>query len=155
MRLTHIIVCLFVAVLSLAACDAWAEDGFKIALGRTAVNSEVTASEVGYEYNDWELNIGHLGQGPTRHGNQDVIDVYSISKIVRPDWCFLGGCNFYRIGIAHIDDSPIVGKHNYRLGVGMAWRTLSVEYFHYSSAGTYKPNSGIDGIMLKLNIPVR
>lgn len=153
MNMTRALVVLFVIVMSFAACSAWADDGFKIALGKTGINSHLTVSEVGYEYKNWEFNIGHFGQGPTKKGRQEVTDFYSVSKIIRPDWCFMGGCNFYRIGIAHTDNSNLVGKHNFRLGVGMNWKILSVEYFHYSSAGTYKPNTGIDGVMLKLNIP--
>lgn len=150
LNLTRVLVVSFIIILLFAAGNAWATDGAKIALGHTAFNSHETVGEVGYEHANWEVNLGLIGA----ESDDKTVLTYGVSKIVRPNWCVLGGCNYYRIGIAGIDDSPLVGPYNFRLGVGMNWRVFSVEYFHYSSAGIYDPNRGIDGIILKLNIPL-
>lgn len=155
MTKTKICVAVFLLVLLVAASSAWAENGPKIGLGHTGINSHMTVGEIAYEYNNWEAAASIIGQGDTQGGKQDAVNVYSVSKLVRPDWCFLGGCNYYRLGVASVDGSPLVGPFNYRLGVGMEWKLLSVEFFHYSSAGIYDPNTGIDGLMLKLNIPIK
>lgn len=151
MNKTGIAVLVFIVILLLAAGSAWADP--RIALGQTAFNSTNTIAEVGYEWREWEANLGLIGSGSTKNGHQDLVKTYSISKLVRPDWKFLGAKNYYRIGVAYIDDSPLVGGTNFRLGVGLEYKVFQVEYVHYSSAGIHETNTGIDAVMLRLNLP--
>lgn len=151
MKTTKILVALFIVILLLAAGSAWADA--RIALGKTVFNSSSTVGEIGYEWRDWEANIGLIGQGSTKNGDTDTIATYSISKLVKPGWKFLGGKNYYRIGVAYIDGSPLVGGTNFRLGVGLEYKVFQLEYMHYSSAGIHKTNTGIDSLMLRLKLP--
>jgi hypothetical protein len=142
----------FIIVLILAAQDAYGANA-TIALGRTHLNSDSTYAEVGYQVRDWEFNLGLIGAGETKDGYQGTVLTYGVSKLVKPDWCFLGGCNYYRIGVAGVHGSPLVGPINFRLGIGMRYRNFSVEAVHDSSADLFKTNTGIDAVMLKLEIP--
>lgn len=142
----------FIALLFLAADDAWG-DNATIALGRTALNSDSTYAEIGYEVRDWEFNVGLIGAGQTKDGWQSTVLTYGISKIVRPSWCFLGGCNYYRIGIAAVHGSPLVGPINFRLGIGMDYGVFRIEAGHLSSGDLFEDNTGIDWPMLKLEVP--
>lgn len=142
----------FIIVLLFAADDAWGGNA-TIALGRTAFNSDSTFAEIGYETRDWEFNVGLIGAGQTKDGWQSTVLTYGVSKIVRPNWCFLGGCNYYRIGIAAVHGSPLVGPVNFRLGIGIDWGVFRVEVGHISSADLFETNTGIDVPMLKLEIP--
>lgn len=152
MKLTKLIVIAFIVILILAAGSAWADA--KIALGQTVFNSHSTIGEIGYEWNDWEVNVGLIGAGSTKNGGQDIVPTYSLSKLIKPDWRFLGGKNYYRIGVAYIDGSPLVGNTNFRLGVGLEYKHFAIEYMHYSSAGIHNTNTGIDGLVLRLNLPL-
>ena len=151
MNKTSAAVLLFIVVLLFAASNAFADA--KIALGKTAFNSSNTVGEIGWEFRDWEITAGLIGEGETKRGDQGVVPVYSFSKLVKPDWSFLGAKNYYRIGVAYVDGSPLVGNTNFRLGVGLAWKVASIEYVHYSSAGIHDTNTGIDIIMLRMNLP--
>jgi hypothetical protein len=146
---TKVAVVLFIIVLSWAAYDARADDGFRFSLGYTVANSTLPFGSVSYEWKDMELDATLIGQGSTKRGDQDVVKVFSLSHIVRPSWTFLGATNYYRIGVSYQDGSPLVGSTNFRLGIGLEWKVLQVEYVHYSSAGIHRPNSGIDGIQLR------
>lgn len=121
----------------------------KIGLGSTVANSHLTTGEFSIEYRRWEVAVGIIGAGHTERGEQDSVNTFSVSRFVRPDWVILGGRNYYKMGIGYVDDSPLVGPINYRLGIGLEYRFVSVEYFHYSSAGIHKTNTGVDGIMVK------
>jgi len=151
LNFTKIAVLTFIVVLLLAANSAFAD--VRIALGQTAFNSTNTVGEIGYEWREWEASVGLIGYGSTKNGHSDEVWTYSLSKLVRPDWSFLGGKNYYRIGVAYIDDSPLVGGTNFRLGVGLEYKVFQVEYLHYSSAGIHKTNTGIDAIMLRIKLP--
>ena len=89
MTLTRLMVGLFLVVLLIAAGSAYAEGGAKIAIGQTRINSHESMGEIGYERNDWEVNLGVIGQGYA----DDQVVTYGISKIVRPHWKLLGGTN--------------------------------------------------------------
>jgi len=147
---TKVAVGVFLILLLLAANSAFAD--VRIALGQTAFNSTNTVGEIGYEWRDWEANVGLIGSGSTKNGHSDEVWTYSVSKLVRPDWKFLGGKNYYRIGVAYIDDSPLVGGTNFRLGVGLEYKVFQIEYAHYSSAGIHETNTGIDAIMLRIKL---
>ena len=150
---TFAAVALFVVLLIAAASNANGEDGARIALGHTAANSELPMGEIGYEHRGWELAASQIGEGDTKRGEQDTVPIYSLSHVVRPSWRFLGATNYYRIGVAYVDGSPLVGDTNFRLGIGLEWKVMQLEYFHYSSAGIHETNTGIDGVQLRLLIP--
>ena len=147
---TAVAVAVFIVVLVFAMRDA--EAGGTISLGTTVMNSSETFGEIGYRHNVYEANFMLIGEGHTEKGIQDHVNVYSVSRIVSPGWPLLFGKNYYRIGLAYVDDSPLVGNSNYRLGIGIDYGVFSIEYVHFSSAGIHKTNRGIDGIMLKLDI---
>ncbi|MBN50000.1 MAG: hypothetical protein CMN85_10695 [Spongiibacteraceae bacterium] len=145
-----VFVCALIAALYSADAKA---DGVRLSLGKTFRTSDVTAGEVSYEMNDWELAATQLGQGETNKGRRDeAINLYSLSKMVRPGWCVGSVCGYFRIGVAHTPDALLIGDTNYRNGLGIETRVFQVEYFHYSSAGIHKPNTGIDGLMLRLKL---
>lgn len=146
---TWVFVILFIVVL-VAARYAEAA-GPRIGLGFTVANSTLAYGEVGYEFDGgYEITAGQNGVGDTRNGPQREVSIFSASRIVRPDWYFFGARNYYRIGVAYVHGSPLVGDTNFRLGVGLEWRHVQVEYFHYSSAGIHQPNTGIDGLYFRL-----
>lgn len=129
---------------------ARAQDGVRISLGRTVANSSATFGEIGYEWRRWELTAGQIGVGNTHNGPQSEVAVFSASRMVRPGWRFLGAEAYSRIGVAYVRGSPLVGDTNFRLGLGLQYRHFQIEYFHLSSAGIHQPNTGIDGIGLRL-----
>jgi len=149
MNFTKIAVIAFIVILILAAYDARAEDGWRVSLGHTAANSSMAFGSIGYEYKGIEIDATQIGHGSTKRGDQGTVNIFSLSHLVRPDWTFLGGKNYYRIGVSYQDGSPLVGDTNFRLGVGLEWKVFQVEYIHYSSAGIHRPNTGIDGIQLR------
>ena len=154
-RYTVVAVILFIVLLVLAMKSAEANEpsyeGVRISLGHTVANSSATWGEIGYEFkNNWELAASINGADETRNGWQDKVYVASLSKVIRPEWRIFDARNYYRLGVSYLNESNLVGKTNYRLGVGLEWKHIQVEYFHYSSAGIHKPNTGIDGILLRL-----
>lgn len=151
---TMIAVGIFIIIALFAAySEVQAEDGFRISLGYTVANSTMPAGEFSYEYKGYELAAMQIGVGDTRNGPQKEVNVFSFSRIVRPEWQVLGAKNYYRIGVAYVDGSPLVGDTNFRLGIGLEFKVFQVEYFHYSSAGIHQPNTGIDGIQLRFKMP--
>lgn len=155
MNKTSILVVLFIIVLVFATYSAYGseDNGTRISLGYSLINSELPFGELGYEHNNWEVAVSAFGGGKTKNGHQDTTYIYSLSHVVRPEWYVFKGRNYYRIGVAYVDDSPLVGDTNFRLGIGVEWRLIAVEYFHYSSAGIHSPNIGIDGVQFRLKIP--
>ena len=146
---TTIAVVIFAVLLVLAAFNASAQ-GFRTSLGYTVANSTTPWGEVSYEFpSGWELAGSVSGAGDTRRGPQGEVSTVSWSRVVRPDWWLLGGRNYYRLGVAYVDGSPLVGNTNFRLGIGLEFKVFQIEYFHYSSAGIHQPNTGIDGIQLR------
>lgn len=144
------IVLLVLATYSAHGAEPPSYDGPRIALGHSALNSKVTVGEVSYELRSWEFAATQLGEGWTKRGEQQEVGIFSLSRVVRPSWFFLGGRNYYRIGTAWVKGSPLVGDTNYRLGIGLEYKLISFEYFHYSSAGIHRPNTGIDGVLFRL-----
>lgn len=134
----------------LPAKEANAEPGLRLGLGRTVFNSWATWGEVGYELpGGWELAASITASGNTRNGHQGEVKAVSFSRIFRPQWHLFGATSYFRLGVAHADGSALVGDNNFRLGLGLEWSAVQVEYFHYSSARLSKPNTGIDGVQLR------
>lgn len=150
---TRIGVAAFIVALLFAAFsakDAFAEPGFRVALGRTLFNSAATWGEFGYELpNGWEIGAAVTGAGDTHNGQQGEVVALSFSRIVRPQWRVSGADFYMRLGVAYVDGSALIGDSNFRLGVGLEWSVLQLEYFHYSSAGIHQPNTGVDGVQIR------
>lgn len=147
------IVAIILGVLS--AINAYAEPvdhtGFRVALGRTVVNSSAAFGEFGYEFpSGWELTGTAMGATDTKRGQQGEVQAMSFSRLVRPDWHLAGANVYLRLGVAYVDGAELIGDTNFRLGLGLEWqRVLQIEYVHWSSAGIHQPNTGIDGIQLR------
>lgn len=150
---TKIAVALFLVVLFFALVSERAAAQPVLSLGRTVLNSENTFGEIGWQFGErqqWEAAATLIGHGWTKRGDIERNHAFSVSRIVRPSWKFLGAANYYRIGAASVHGSPLVGGLNYRLGVGLDWGVVALEYVHYSSAGIHDPNTGIDGVQLRV-----
>lgn len=153
MNKTMVAVAIFIVFLIAAMYATDASSQPRIALGHTFEGSRVTVGEVSYEHKNWELSGVQFGQGWTKKGERsEPITGYSVSRLIRPQWCLWSLCNYYRLGVSHIPDAMLVGDNNYRLGTGFETEVFAIEYFHYSSAGISKPNTGIDGFMLRLKL---
>ena len=150
---TLVVAFIVVLIFAVYSANSEAENSPRIALGYSVGNSQLPWGELGYEYNNWEVAVAQWGEGTTDKGSQDTVEVVSLSHVVRPHWNFLYGRNYYRIGVAHVNDSVLVGDTNFRLGIGLEWEHVQLEYFHYSSAGIHDTNTGIDGIQLRLKLP--
>lgn len=152
MKKAAYLVAAFVVIVIAALYASKSNAGPTIALGSTFNKSQLTYAEFGYEYRDWEVTIGQIGEGQTDYGHQEVVDVYSLSKLIRPNWCLGEFCNYYRIGISKIDESPLVGETNFRLGIGIEHKHVQLEFGHDSSAGVWENNGGIDALFLRLKL---
>lgn len=144
---------LFILLLLLALLSERASAGPVVSLGHTLLNSQSTVGELGWQFGDraqWEGAVAVIGEGSTKRGDIERNWAYSLSRRVQPTWRLLGAGNYYRLGLAYIDGSPLVGDVNYRLGIGLDWGVVALEYFHYSSAGINDPNTGVDGIQLRV-----
>ena len=145
----------FVVALGFAAgdeIDAPGSDGARISLGVT-MGSRITeaAGEFGYEFRNWELAATQHGY---RHDQttDEPVNIYSLSRVVRPDWTGNSWQPYFRIGAAYVDESPFVGDTNVRLGAGVEWGgQFSVEWSHYSSAGIHVPNTGVDIVQIRIH----
>jgi hypothetical protein len=153
MKKTVFIVVLF-AILLVSIGYVRAEDGVRVGVGESVFNSHLKTAEIGYEWNSWEASATLMGAGNTKNGRQDRLEIYSISYLTRvaaaPAWA----TPFLRLGVGYNSGSTLVGRTNFRLGLGVdfsdVWR---VEYVHHSSAGIHKPNTGIDYVMLTYKMP--
>lgn len=147
----------FIVVLILAGYSARSEadNGARIGVGKTLINSHLKVGEIGYEYNDWEFSATILEEGQTKNGFQsDNMHIYSASYLTKPKWGVYGVDPYFRLGVSYNDGSKLIGNSNFRLGVGLdfhdVWR---VEFSHHSSAGIHNPNTGLDYITLTYKIP--
>ena len=151
---TALAVIIFVILLLIAGYTR-AEDGARIGIGSSIVNSHLKTGEIGYEWNSWEVHYALQKAGDTKRGYQDQIHIYSVSYLTRPKPLQNKYASpFIRLGVSYNDDSPMVGDTNFRLGLGIdfseVWR---LEYSHHSSAGIHNPNTGLDYITLTYKIP--
>lgn len=146
---TAVAVGIFIAALLLSRCEEAKSEPY-IGLGTAVFNSHVTTGEVGYRFDKWDLQLAVFGEGDTKKGYQRHVEVISFSRIVVPEWRF-GPCDwFMRLGIAYVHDSPLVGKGNYRLGIGCNFGVWDLEYGHFSSANINHRNTGVDGFGFRI-----
>ncbi|TVO57513.1 acyloxyacyl hydrolase [Denitromonas halophila] len=150
---TRVAVAAFIVAIAYGAFlikEAEAAPGIRVGLGRTVVNSSAPWGEFGYELpNGWEIAAAITGAGDTHNGPQGEVRALSFSRIVRPPWRVFGANNYLRLGVAYVDGSALIGDSNFRLGIGLEWSVMQLEYFHYSSAGIHQPNTGVDGIQIR------
>ena len=149
--ITGLLVLLFVIVLACARCSEANADEIKLSpyieLGQTVVNSSVTIGGIGVQVNNkWDVHAGLMGSGDIPdYGYQEQEFIFSASRIISPNWNFLGGEFRQRIGIAYMPDLQLVGPYNYRLGLMLDYDTIQIELGHYSSANINSENNkGVD-----------
>lgn len=147
MKKTAYAVLAFIIVLILAgySMKSNADEYVQVGIGQSVVNSHLKTGEVGYHINNWEFQATLQESGETDRGNQDLLDIYSVSYVTEPNWGVWGVDPYLRLGVSYNDGSPMVGDVNFRLGVGVDFHNVwRVEYSHHSSAGIHSPNTGID-----------
>jgi len=129
-------------------------DTVHIGIGKTVINSHLKTAEVAYNREGWEASAALTEAGRTKNGRQDQLQVYSLSYITTPGWGAKGIEPYMRIGASYNSGSNLVGRTNYRLGVGVDFSSVfRVEFVHHSSAGIHEPNTGLDYVALSYTVP--
>jgi hypothetical protein len=151
-KVTFIVVLFVIVLISIGYVRA--DDGVRIGIGKSVINSHLKTAEIGYEWNSWEASATLTEAGKTKNGRQDQLKIYSVSYLTRiaaaPAWA----TPFLRLGVSYNTGSNLIGPTNFRLGVGVdfsdVWR---LEYVHHSSAGIHRPNTGFDYPMITYKAP--
>jgi hypothetical protein len=144
---TMIGVVLFIALAWAMIASEKANAGSYIGLGHTVANSSVTMPEVGYRFGSYGAAIEATGEGDTDKGAQGAYPIFSAYRVIDPNWCAIGTCFKSAIGAAYTPNQRLVGPINYRLELILEL-PAGVEIYakHYSSAGTFENNTGLDAI---------
>jgi len=130
-----------------------AEQSVQIGLGETVINSHLTVGEIGYEYNQWEIQAALIEAGATKNGRQDQMEVYSVSYRTEPNLEFFGIQPYSRLGVSYNSGSELVGDTNFRLGLGLDFHNVwRVEFSHHSSSSIHDPNTGVDAVTITRTI---
>ena len=119
-------------------------------IGAQVNASDATAGGFGVIYKDKiDLNVTYIGEGDTKWGKHESMRVFSISRIVTPGWA----CFYMGIGYANVQNSLLVGEHNYLLTAGCKWDNVRAYYQHGSdlNIGTNN-NTGLDGFHVAYNL---
>ena len=95
--------------------------------------------------NKLDLTVTYVSEGMTKWGQHESMRVVSISRIVTPglfnDHFFMG------VGYANVQDTPLVGEHNFNLMIGGQWNWGRIYYNHISDLDIgSNDNVGLDGI---------
>jgi len=161
-RTSALLVVLIITCLSFNSYTAEAAEGYTyhtpvlqpyIEYGRTTVNSHNSHAGYGIVYKSkWDVNISTTGQGNTKNGHQEPKVFYSLSRIFDSKVDFLSKDVKLRLGLAKTKGVNLIGDHNFKLGIILAGEVAELEIFHYSSGGVYKPNTGVDGVKLRINL---
>lgn len=144
-------VLIFIASLYLALKSENAKSAPYIELGRTTFNSELTIGGIGYrtETGKFDFSAQLTGQGRAGNTHQSTQKIFSASRLADPGWS-VGSCDLvWRIGAAVSTGQNLIGPKNFRLGVMCRFDFAEIEVGHYSSAGIWRPNTGLDFIMLR------
>jgi hypothetical protein len=154
MNKTKLGVAAFVVILIAAGYAAKARaDTVHLGLGKTFVNSSLAIGEIGYEKNNFEVQASLMEDDSTKNGQQAQMQIYSVSYLTKPQWGYKGIEPYVRLGLSYNDGSELVGRTNFRLGLGLDFnKVFRLEYVHHSSAGIHNPNTGIDYIMLNYTV---
>jgi hypothetical protein len=144
---TIIGVALFLFVLWSMRAFEQANAGVYLGLGHTVANSSLTSPEVGYQRGKYRFALEATGEGDTDKGAQDVTPLFSVYRVIDPNWCWASACFKSGIGLAYTPKQILVGTINYRLELILSL-PADVEFYakHYSSAGTFENNTGLDVI---------
>ena len=135
-------------ILLLIASNSCA-DTINIGVGKTVANSHLNTGEIGYESNGWEVQATLIEAGDTVYGAQSELKMYSVSYITEPEWSYKKLKPFFRLGVSYNSGSVLVGRSNFKIGVGFNFNKMfRLEYVHHSSANIHRPNLGIDYIAL-------
>jgi hypothetical protein len=138
------------AFISLLFFSLKAESSPYIEINRSVINSETTIGGFGYRINNrWDISMHLIGQGWTKKGEQEVTEMYSLTRVINPTWSVLGGAFYQRVGIAYSPNQQLIGSSNFRLGMGLRWDFVEVEWQHVSSADIHERNTGLDFIALR------
>jgi hypothetical protein len=100
----------------------------------------------------YDLGINFIGEGDTEWGKHESMRVVSLTRYVTPKWN--GNKTFYMgIGYANVQDTLLVGEHNFHLVVGGKWLWGRLYYAHGSDfdIGT-NDNTGLDGVHIAFNL---
>jgi hypothetical protein len=142
---TMIGVVLFVGLLwSMRSCEIANAEPY-IGLGHTVANSSVTSPELGYRFGKYGVAIEATGEGRTDKGEQGAYPILTAYRVIDPNWCKWGMCLKSAIGAAYTPNQKLVGPLNYRLELIIGLPSNAEIYIkHYSSAGTFENNTGLD-----------
>jgi hypothetical protein len=151
-KVTFIVVLFVIVLISIGYVRA--DDGVRIGIGKSVINSHLKTAEIGYEWNSWEASATLMESGDTKNGRQDQLEMYSVSYLTRIAAAPVWANPFMRLGVSYNNGSNLVGPSNFRLGLGIdfsdVWR---VEYAHHSSAGIHRPNTGVDYVTITYKAP--
>lgn len=142
-------IALFVVALASALESERAEAGdFKpyLGIGGQVNVSDATMASAGILYkNKIDFSVTYIGEGDTEWGKHDSMRVVSINRIVTPGW--FGDTLFLGVGYANVQETLLVGEHNFNLMIGGQWKWGRIYYNHISDfdVGTNN-NSGLDGL---------
>lgn len=143
------LIALFIVALASALqsekAEAYDFDAYMHIGGQVNV-SDASMGGLGVIYkNKLDLSITYISGGDTEWGKHDAMRVVSLSRIVTPGW--FGDTFFMGIGYANVQDTPLVGEHNFNLMIGGQWTWGRIYYNHISDfdIGT-NDNTGLDGL---------
>lgn len=92
-----------------------------------------------------DLSVTYISSGDTEWGKHESMRVVTLSRIVNPGW--FGNTFFLGIGYSNVQDTLLVGEHNFNLMVGGKWSWGRIYYNHISDFDIgSNNNSGLDGL---------
>ena len=156
----------WLAIIAIVAFAVWETSSraaeAELSLGQGISNTQGTFIAYGLRWGDagrWGVAMMHTPQ--INGGDDSWVAEATYQAIFRKEKEFRP---YVKVGYAHFFDPGQVrrksgkqllgGSDQQRLGVGAQWKTLQIEYSHYSSAGLYKINTGVDVVMFSLHIPI-
>jgi len=151
LRLEPIVTMITIFVITLATAleseRAEASD-FKpyMAIGGQVNVSDASMASAGIIYkNKIDVRVTYIGEGDTEWGKHESMRVFSVNRIVTPGW--FGDTFFMGVGYANVQETRLVGEHNFNLMVGGQWKWGRIYYNHISDfdVGT-NDNTGLDGL---------
>lgn len=118
-------------------------DGPYLGLGQTILRAGLTVPELGYELGKYRFVLSATGEG----AGASVRPIVSAYRVVDPGWGWLRA----GIGVAYTPNQQLVGDVNYRLELILILPADAELYAtHYSSAGAYDNNTGLDLVGFRL-----
>ena len=121
-----------------------------VGLGHTIIHSSVTSGELGYRFGRYGFAVEATGEGETDKGPQGFYPILSAYRVVDPRWCYRVVCLKSALGAAYTPNQLLIGEWNYRLELIAAFYDWEFYLKHYSSAGGFKNNTGLDVAGLRL-----